>query len=141
MSFAEINDAIKASGGEYVNLKTKGQKVQGKVLAVEVRDKVFKGNVVLVANGANKGKPRKEWLFTLETADGNKKWAAPENGQFAIRGALDGRKIEKGGLLQVEIVESSEQGSKQAEYKVIYTEPVADNDSVFQADGNDEPPF
>jgi hypothetical protein len=143
MSFEDINREIANSGGSYVKLTKKEHGVlSGKILDVKVRDKVFKGKVVPNKNG----EPRKEWLFTLETADGIKKWAAVESAQFAIRGALDGRKIEAGGLLQVKVVEDSIQGEKSAEYKALYTSPVDDpfaNDAPAEtpAAASDDSPF
>lgn len=138
MSFEDINNDIKASGGDYVKLTKKEHgKLQGKILDVKKRAKQFGGKAVLNA----KGEQRYEWMFSLEVPVGDgtfetKKWAASESAQWAIKGALNGRMLKPGGLLQVQVTEDSVQGQKQAEYKVIYTDPV--QDSPFESD---EPPF
>lgn len=142
MSFEDINDQIRAKTGGFTNLKNKGDKVSGKILDVEARDQSFKGKVLLVTgDGPRKGQPRREWLFSLELADGSvTKWAAKENAQWAITGALNGRKLEKGGYLQVEVVEKEDQ--KQPEHKAVYSGPTPD--SPFEGTkvpDTDEPPF
>jgi hypothetical protein len=146
MSFEDLNNALEAkaaqTGGTYVKLTKKSDpKLSGTIDHVDVRDKMFNKKVVLYTSGVNEGKVRKEWVFSITTTDGSKvKWAASENAQWAITGALAGRKITKGGHIQVEVTEDSVQGSKQAEYKVIYTDPVADSPFEGPAD-DDEPPF
>ena len=148
MSFEDINNEIRSKGGSWVNLKNKGDKIAGKIVSPpEVRDQVYGGKVVKVSSGANEGKPRKEWVFTLETSDGNTvKVAAKESAQFAITGALMGRKLALNGHLQLEIMEPAVRGEKSAEYKAIYTDPTVDfpgTDStpVAQVADDDEPPF
>ena len=139
MSFEEINDEIRAKGASWVNLKKKGDKVSGKIENVESRNQMFKGAVLTISKeGPNFGKPRKEWVFTLTTSDGNTvKTGLKESGQWAVTGALAGRKIAQGAHIQIEVMEEGVQGEKQAELKVIYTDPVVE----FPVDGSDEPPF
>lgn len=133
MSFEDINNHIRSTGGDFVKLTKKEHGgIKGKVLDVKIRDKEYQGKVI----PNKKGEPRKEWLFSLETEDGVKKWSAGESAQWAIRGALNGRKIQQNGLLQVTVTEDSVQGQKQAEYKVIYSDPVIE----FPVE-EDEPPY
>jgi NAD-dependent DNA ligase len=148
VSFEDINNAIRAKGGSWVNLKKKGDKIAGKIVAApEVRDQVFNGKVVKVSSGPNEGKPRQEWVFTLETSDGNTvKVAAKESAQFAITGALMGRKLALNGHLQLEIMEEAVRGEKSAEYKAVYTDPTVDfpgtdDTPAAQVADDDEPPF
>lgn len=136
MSFDEINRVIKSRGGDWVSLKAVGDKVEGKVLSAEVRDKVFKGKTIVVTSGPNEGKPRKEWVFTLETPDGIKKYPANENAQYAISVALSGRQLREGGYLKVAVAKDKEDDYKQPEYKAHYTEPVVDDPFA-----DDETPF
>lgn len=142
MSFADLNNEIKTKTGAWVNLKDKGDKIAGKLVAEpEVRDQKYNGAIVPVTNekSPNFGKPRKEWVFTLETSDGRTvKVGVKESGQSAIIGALNGRNMELGGHLQLEIVDK--QSGKQPEFKAIYTSPTKD----FPTDNTpdiDEPPF
>lgn len=138
MSFDEINRVIKSKGGDWVSLKKKGDTVEGKVLAAEVRDKSFKGKVIVVTSGPNEGKPRKEWLFTLETPQGVKKYAANENAQYAISGALNGRSLREGGYLKVGVVEDKADDYEQPTYKAYYTDPALEDPF---SDDDEEAPF
>jgi hypothetical protein len=135
MSFADVNRRIKASGGNYVKLSKKSDgSLQGKILDVVERNKQYQGKVV---TSSKTGEPRVEWVFTLDVNGETKKWAANESAQFAIRGALDGRELKEGGLLQVVVTEDSVQGQKSAEYKVKYTDPVGAD--PFPTDTDDSP--
>lgn len=140
MSFEDINNEIRSRGGNWTNLKAKGDKVAGKIVDVESRNQSFNGVVRYVTseNSPRKGQPRKEWVFTLEMADGSvTKWAAQEGAQWAIMGALNGRKLVPGGYLQIEVMEKEER--KQAEFKAVYTD--ATPDSPFEGAKDDETPF
>jgi hypothetical protein len=118
--FDAINEEIRNGSGGYLKLNTAGQIVTGVVLDVVVREKVFKGNKVL---NSKTGEVRKEWVFTLDIEGEPKKWAAGEVAQYAIRQALNGVKIEKGGKLRIEVTKSSVQGESQAELNVEYIPP------------------
>lgn len=133
MSFEDINNQIKASGGDWVKLtKVSHEPVQGKILDVKSREKEFGGKKIPNKNGD----PRIEWVFTLEVNGQTVKWAAGESAQWAIKGALGDRLLKPGGTIKIAVTEDSVQGQKQAEYKVVYTDPV--QESPFESD---EPPF
>lgn len=131
MSFDDVNQAIKNGGGSYAKLSVKGQILEGIVLDVKVQDKVFEGKKV---PNATTGEPRKEWLFTLETNEGVKKFSAMEGAQTAVRNALNGVKIEKGGKIRFELTQEFKRGVQYAEYVVEYIAPkfetVDDNEDV-----------
>lgn len=132
MGFNDVNEAIRTGGGGYTKLNTKGQVLEGILLDVSVRDKVYKGKVV---PSNSTGLPRKEWLFVLETKDGVTKFAAVESAQIAVKNALkEGQKLEKGGKIRFEVTESSVQGEKSPEFVVEYIEPkfttVTDDEDV-----------
>lgn len=136
--FDALNEAIQTSGGGYVKIKNKGDSIEGVVLDVQVRDKVFEGKVV---PNSTTGAPRKEWLFVLETANGIFKFAANEGAQTAIRNALNTagvKKLEKGGKLRVTCTQEFKRGTPNQfqEFEVVYSAPKF----VELADG-DEPPF
>jgi hypothetical protein len=135
--FDAVNEAIKTSGGGYVKTKNKGESVEGIVLDVQVRDKVFEGKIVPKQDGT----PRKEWLFTLETAEGIIKYTANEGAQTAVRNALaqsGAAKIEKGGKIRFTCTQEFKRGTPNQfqEFEVVYSAPKF----VELADG-DEPPF
>jgi hypothetical protein len=146
VSFAEINAQIASRGGTWVKLTRKEHgTLAGAIVNVEVRDKVYDNKVVRVTSGKNEGKPRKEWVFTLKQEDGKTvKWAANENAQWAVSGAVEkGIQMVPGGHLQVKVVEDPPSTTKQAEYKAVYTPPTG-NEGVFDEPTDvdeDEPPF
>jgi hypothetical protein len=135
----EINDRRKAMGGEWKKLnRVEHGRVSGKVVHVQARDKVYEGQTILITKGPNEGKPRKEWVFTLENAAGDKvKYAANENAQYAILQALDGRQIEEGAMIEVWVTEDPKKKTEQATYKASYGPPMG-NDPF---EGSDETPF
>lgn len=123
MSFDDVNNEIATGNGDWVKLTKREQgTLEGKVVNVQVRNKQFQGKDVI---SSNTGQPRKEWQFTLDVNGEIKKFAAVESAQFAIRGALNGQKIEPNGVLKIAVTEDSVQGQKSAEYKAAYTPPVA----------------
>lgn len=144
MSFEDINNEIRSRGGGWTNLKSKGDKLAGKIVDVESRNQSFNGVVRYVTsdNSPRKGQPRKEWVFTLELPNGDvTKWAAQESAQWAIMGALNGRKLLPGGHLQVEILNKEDR--KQPDFKAVYTDPVGDSpfEGTPAVEESDEPPF
>lgn len=144
MSFEDINNEIRTKGASWVNLKNKGDKVAGKIVDVESRNQSFKGKTITVTKeGPTFGQPRKEWVFTLETTEGGTvKVALKESGQWAVTGALAGRKLEKGGHLQIEMMEEGVRSEKQPEFKAVYSNPTFE--SPFEGTTvaeSDEPPF
>lgn len=140
MGFAELNDRIaankKAQNSEYITLKkTTDTPLDGKLVDVKVRDKIWKDKPV---QSSKTGEIRKEWVFTIETKDGVKKWTANEAGQWAVQGALnEDQKLKEGGRLQVRVVEDPPDTTSQATYKAFYSDPVTE----FPVPDSDEPPY
>lgn len=145
MSFDQINEEVKKSGGQFVKLTRKEHGVlEFEIVDAEVRTKTFEGAEVL----SKKGKPRKEWLFVFNVKpetpddDGVRKFAANESAQFAIRDAVKaaGGKIEKGGTIKIAVKTDPENSRSQAEYQAKYTPPTKVADP-FEDDSDDEVPF
>lgn len=146
MGFAEFNNEAKSRGGTFVNLKNKGDKVAGTIVGDPVkRPQIFKGTVLTVQKeGPNKGKTRYEWVFVLKTAEGNLvKVPCKEKATWAITSALQGRDLEIGGHLQLEVV--SKEDGQQGEFRAIYSGPTKKFDfpteDAAQVADDDEPPF
>lgn len=144
MSFDAINESIRTGGGSFVQLnKVENPPLEGFILNVEEKDKMYEGRVVPNKNGD----PRKEWLFTLDVGGETKKWAAGESAQIAIKNLMakqagpDGRpmKIEKGGKLRVEVTKDSvSKGPNKAQAEVLvsyippkFTAPQAEEELPF----------
>lgn len=141
--FDELNQEISKSGGTYVKLNRKEHGVlEGVILDAEVRDKTYEGQVIV---SRKSGKPRKEWLFTLDTGGEEPvKFAANEGAQFAIRQAVKdaGGKLEKGGILKVGVKTDPASTTEQAEYQAKYTAPTSTPvTAAIEAEGSDLPPF
>jgi len=66
------------------------------------------------------GKPRKEWVLTLDVDGELKNAVAAEGGQIAIRKAAQrlGRKLQPGDVIDILVIESSVPGKKGAEWEV-----------------------
>lgn len=130
----EINEEIEKSGGTWLKLNEKGQSVRGAMVSAEVREKTYEGKTVL---SSKTGKPRKEWVLTLEVDGELKNTVAAEGGQIAIRKAAQalGRKLQPGDIIDITVSESSVPGKKGAEWDVRI-EPGAGSPVE-----DDKPPF
>ena len=113
----EINEEIEKSGGTWLKLNERGQHVRGAMVSAEVREKTYEGKTVL---SSKTGKPRKEWVLTLEVDGELKNAVANEGGQIAIRKAAQalGRKLQPGDIIDITVSESSVPGKKGAEWDV-----------------------
>src|SRR5690606_29795516 len=114
----ENNEEIEKSGGTWLKLNEKGQNVRGAMVSGEVREKKTpEGQTVL---SSRTGKPRKEWVLTLEVDGELKNAVASEGGQIAIRKAVQalGRKLQPGDIIDITVSESSVPGKKGAEWDV-----------------------
>lgn len=119
----DVNNDIATGGGGYAKLQTKGTVVEGILLDVTTRQMVYKGDIV---KSKNTGQPRKEWVFTLETPDGNVKVSAREGVQIATRDALERAgvaKLEVGAKIRFEVTKDSVRGVSSAEVAVEYIPP------------------
>jgi hypothetical protein len=132
MSLNELNDAARSSGGTWVKLSDKGDKIRGRMVpdGFENRPKTFEGEPVL---SRKTGKQRYEYVFTLETEDtdgpeddGIRKVALNESGQRAVQRALReaGVEAEVGGLWEIAVVADKPTATSQAEYAARYTPPT-----------------
>jgi hypothetical protein len=132
MSFDALNEAIARGGGTWVNLKAKGDRIEGTIIDFEERPKTFEGEPVL---SRKTGKPRFEWVFTLQTGesdgpddDGVRKVALDEWGRGEFKDAVkkSGAAAEAGGLLVLAIVEDrkSPTDSVQQHLRARYTPPA-----------------
>lgn len=145
MSFADLNNTIRSKTSQWVNLRFVGDYVSGKIVADPVvRDQSYKGTVITVTNkeSANFGKPRQEWVFTLETDEGKTvKVGLKESAQSAIMAALNGRDIEMGGHIQLKVV--AKEDGRMPEFKAVYSSPTKSfpMDTGSDVPDSDEPPF
>ena len=126
----ELNEDVARSGGAWVKLnRVEHGTLKGIVVDVEVREKMFEGNVVL---SRKTGKPRLERVFTLITdkrdADidddkGIRKFGANEGAYFAILDALKAEKTtaEVGDTLEIKVTTDPATSTSQAEYKARWT--------------------
>lgn len=135
--FDDVNNDIATGGGGYAKLQTKGTVVEGILLDVTTRTMVYDGTIVTAKKS---GQPRKEWVFTLETPEGNVKVSAREGVQIATRKALENAgatKLERGAKLRFEVTKDSVRGVSSAEVDVTYEKPkfgalpVDDDDAPF----------
>lgn len=126
----ELNDAIAASGGDWVKLNEAGQQVTGALVDAEVRPRMYDGSQVV----SKAGNPRKVWTLTLDVPGrGAVKADADEGGQAKIRAAAAklGRNLAAGDVVAIVVTESSVQGKSGAEWDVTISagKPVADDDA------------
>lgn len=126
-----LNDEIASSGGSWVKLiSSDDAPVEGTIIEFEKRDRrTPQGEVVL---SKKTGKPRIEWVFTLQTDrrdddddDGIRKLSCNESLRFTIADAIRdaGKPAEVGGTLKVGFVSRDDEYS-QAVYQAKYTPPV-----------------
>lgn len=130
MSLSELNDAAARSGGTWVSLKQKGDKIRGRMVDFENRPKTFEGEPVL---SRKTGKQRYEFVFTLETDDtdgpeddGIRKVSLNESAQRAVLKALKdaGQEAAIGGLWEIAVSADPETSTSQAEFAARYTPPA-----------------
>ena len=142
MGFDDINREVQSSGAGWANLKKKGEVLKGKLVNAETRDQRFNDKPVV---SQKTGKVRTEWVLTLETDDGTKKFGAKEGAKIAIGAALTTAgvtKMEAGGYLQLAVTEESVRGEKGQSFKAKYTPPVKTEDPwAGETDDSDEAPF
>ena len=131
MSLDQLNDSIATFGGSWLKLRsTDDPKVDGVILSADAREKTFEGAVVL---SRSTGKPRTEWVFTLQCEadphdtddDGIRKLSCNESMQRAIAKAVkeSGKKMDEGGRLQLAVSVNASGPREQAEYVAKYTPP------------------
>lgn len=137
MSFDALNDAVErnsSSGGTWVDLKNKGDRIEGAIIAWEERPRTFEGQPVLTQAT---GKPRYEWVFTLQTGesdgvddDGVRKVAIDERGQDEVKRAVRdaGVKVQPGGTLLLAIVADRQKSNemRHTHLRARYTPPTID---------------
>lgn len=132
MSLDQLNDTIATFGGSWIKLRTKADpKVDGVILSADAREKTFDGAVV---TSRSTGKPRTEWVFTLQCEadphdvddDGVRKLSCNESMQRAIAKAVkeSGKRMDEGGRLQLAVAVDPSGPREQAEYIAKYTPPT-----------------
>ena len=130
MSIDAMNEAIARSGGKWVKIRNAGDKIAGRLADYEERPKTWKDAPVL---NSKTGKPRTEWVLTLEVdeADGPdddrlRKVTANESMQRAISTAVrtSGKPAEIGGQLAVAVKSEAASDTEQAEYVANYKPPA-----------------
>jgi hypothetical protein len=124
-------DVERPRGGRWVKLHEKGDRLDGKLLAIEVRDRTDpEGNVVL---GRKSGKARKIYRVTVEVDkredaedDGLRIWDANEAGQASIRDAYKaaGTKELIGGRFAAVVTADAPDSFSQATYKAKFEPPA-----------------
>jgi hypothetical protein len=139
MSFDALNEAISRGGGTWVNLREKGDRIEGTIVDFEERTKTYEGEPVL---SRKTGKPRIEWVFTLQTGesdgaddDGIRKVALDEWGREEFKAAVkrSGSRAEAGGTLVLAIVENRDKptDSAQQHLRAKYTPSLGIPDDDF----------
>lgn len=142
MSLSDLNDLAARSGGTWVNLKQKGDKIRGRMVDFENRPKTYEGEPVV---SRKTGKQRYEFVFTLEipAEDGTgpdddllRKVSLNESGQRAVIKALKdtGAQAEIGGTWEIAVAADPATKTDQAEYVARYTPPTK---TVDLPTGND----
>lgn len=130
MSIDAMNEAIARSGGKWVKVRNAGDKIAGRLADYEERPKTWKDAPVL---NSKTGKPRIEWVLTLEVdeADGPdddrlRKVTANESMQRAISAAVraSGKPAEIGGHLAIAVKNEAASDTEQAEYVAAYKPPA-----------------
>lgn len=143
MSLSELNDAAARSGGTWVNLKLKGDKIRGRMVDFENRPKTFEGEPVL---SRKTGKQRYEFVFTLETDDtdgpdddGIRKVSLNESAQRAVLKALKdaGAEAVIGGYWEIAVAADPKDSTSQAEFAARYTPPAKTVDMSVPAAADD----
>lgn len=115
-----------STGGKWVKLKAKGDKVTGKLLAAEWRDRTNPSGEKVFAKS---GKLRRELILTLACTpedgedDGIRKVPLNESGQRAVREA-GGREWVANGTVTIGVTKDPEDSYSQATYKAKYEAPA-----------------
>lgn len=135
----DLNQAAASMGGEWAKLRTTDDPpIEGKVVAFEVRDKTFEGAVV---TNRKTGQPRQEWVFTLDTGNGeHTKVSLNESAQRAVSAALKeaGATAKVGDTLKIGVAENPPSDREQATYRARWTSAPASL-GVPAGGANDEP--
>lgn len=138
----DVNEDIARSGGSFFKLTHKEHgTIEGTLLGAEKRVKTFEGKEVL---SRSTGKPRHEWVLTLQTEmrdadqaddDGVRRVSCNEGLQIAIREELrrKGAKLEYGGRIKLGVKQDPETPTSQAVYGAVWTppQPAVDIDTEF----------
>lgn len=124
-------DVERPRGGRWVKLKDKGDRLDGKLVSIEVLDRTNpEGDVIL---HRKTGKPRKIYRVIVEVPeredsddDGLRIWDANESGQTAVREAYKaaGTKELIGGRFAVVLTSEAEDTYSQASYKAKFEPPA-----------------
>lgn len=134
----ELNEAVKTADASWLKLQSKEDgTVEGVVLHMEQREKTWEGDVVL---SRSTGKPRVEWVFTLQVAGNEEpsKISFAESAQRAITKAVKeaGVNAEEGDILKIAVSKDREKQTSQPEFKAKWTKgskplpiPAADTSS------------
>lgn len=142
MSIDDLNQAIAASGGKWVKLRTTDDTpIEGDIVDFAKRDRTDPEGSVVYKRGTQT--PRVEWLFTLATDlrdpddtddDGLRKVPCNESMQSAITQAVraSGQPVAIGGRLKIGVKANPADDYKQADYIARYTPPApAGNDDLI----------
>lgn len=134
MSWDELNSAVERSGsggGTWVNLRSKGDRLEGTLVAFEIRPMMYQGEPVLTRKTQQ---PRYEYVLTLQTGesdgaadDGIRKVGLDERGQDELKRAIReaGVNAEEGGLIVLGIVADRADGEmKHTHLRARYTPPA-----------------
>ena len=125
MGIDDYNNEAATIGGEWVKLRnTDDPSVEGKLVDAFKRDRTDPDGNVVYKRGTDR--PRVEWVFVLEQADGEVlKVPANEGMQIAVRAALDGQPLTEGGTLKIGVKADPVDQFSQAEYQARWTAPAA----------------
>jgi hypothetical protein len=142
--FDQLNEELGRQGGSYAKLnKVDCAPVDGRVIDVQVRDKIYDG-VILTDKNNN---PRKEWVFEVDTKDGTVKVSLGESGQITVKDEIrklsekagEPVQIKPGGTVHFHVLEDSKPGKAQAKIAFKYTPPKAQ--TIAADEGDEELPF
>lgn len=127
------NDVERPRGGRWVKLTHKGDRLDGKLVSIEVKPRTDpEGNVVLARKSQQ---PRKIYRVIVEVPDGQREgqddngvriWDANEAGQNAVQDAYKaaGTKELIGGRFAVAVTAEAEDSYSQAQFKAQFEPPA-----------------
>ena len=139
----ELNEAVKTADASWLSLKSKEDgAVEGVVLHMEEREKTWNGDVVL---SRSTGKPRVEWVFTLQIAgnDAPSKIPFAESAQRAITKAVKeaGVTAEEGDILKIAVSKDRESQTSQPDFKAKWTKGTKPLPITTADTSSDDDPF
>ena len=130
MGINDFNALAANSGGTWVSLRRKGDRIVGELIDTEEREKTYEGKVVL---SSKTGKPRREIVVTIKVDDrkddeddGIRKVSANESMQRALIIAAKKTPFVAGGRIAIEVTEDPKTSTDQAEYAAAFKAPVRD---------------